>query len=133
VRAAGRSFRLPPAALALLAVFARRALTNAPALPAPPKDVPDLAWADRYLQELRAIAGPLADLSTTEYALRLGMDGSYFSSRLSKLRSALDEHLGPAAGPYRIDDGGSKPHRYRLALAADAVKVVAPGGGASLR
>ncbi|HPE05641.1 MAG TPA: CRISPR-associated ring nuclease Csm6, partial [Thauera sp.] len=48
VRAAGRSFRLPPAELAILAVFARRALAGEPALPAPPKDVPDMAWAARY-------------------------------------------------------------------------------------
>ena len=88
----------------------------------------DPAWADRYLRELRAITGPHADLSTTEHALRLGMDGSYFSSRLSKLRSALDRQLGPAAGAYRIDDGGSKPHRYRLALDGEAVKVLGSGG-----
>ena len=128
VHAAGRSFRLPPAALALLAVFARRAMSHAPALAAPPKDVPDPAWAERYLCELRAITGPHADLSTTEHALRLGMDGSYFSSRLSKLRSALDKQLGPAAGAYRIDDGGRKPHRYRLALDGEAVKVLGSGG-----
>jgi CRISPR-associated protein (TIGR02584 family) len=123
VRAAGRSFRLPPAELAILAVFARRALASEPALPAPPKDVPDLAWAARYLRELRAIVGPLGDATSAEYALRGGMDGSYFSSRLSKLRSALRRELGPAAGPYLIEDGGSKPHRYRLGLAADAVKL----------
>ncbi|TMW74629.1 TIGR02584 family CRISPR-associated protein, partial [Thauera sp. UPWRP] len=100
---------------------------------APPKDVPDMAWAARYLRELRAIVGPMRDTSSAEYALRGGMDGSYFSSRLSKLRSALDKHLGPAASTYRIDDGGKKPHRYRLALAAEAVQLLEPGGRASLR
>ncbi len=124
VRAAGRSFRLPPAELAILAVFARRALAGAPALPAPPKDVPDMAWAARYLRELRAIVGPMRDMSSAEHALRGGMDGSYFSSRLSKLRSALTRELGAAAGPYLIDDGGRRPHRYRLGLEAEAVRIV---------
>lgn len=133
VRAAGRCFRLPPAELALLAVFARRALTNEPAVPAPIKEVGDAAWAERYLRELRLIAGPLGDLSSTEHALLRGMDGSYFSSRLSKLRSALSKHLGPAAGPYQIDDGGRKPHRYRLPLDADAVQLLGPRASASLR
>lgn len=133
VRAAGRSFRLPPAELAILAVFARRALAGEPALPAPPKDVPDMAWAARYLRELRAIVGPLRDMSSAEHALRGGMDGSYFSSRLSKLRSALDKHLGPAASAYRIDDGGNRPHRYRLALEAEAVQLLEPNAHARLR
>ncbi len=133
VRAAGRRFRLPPAELAILAVFARRTLAGEPALPAPPKDAPDAAWAARYLRELRTIVGPMRDMSSAEHALRGGMDGSYFSSRLSKLRSALDKHLGPAASAYRIDDGGKKPHRYRLALAAEAVQLREPSTRASLR
>ena len=133
VRAAGRSFRLPPAELAILAVFARRALAGEPALPAPPKDVPDMAWAERYLRELRAIVGPMGDTSSAEHALRGGMDGSYFSSRLSKLRSALRRELGPAAGPYLVEDGGSKPHRYRLGLGAAAIRLVDASRDASLR
>lgn len=129
VTAAGRCFRLAPAELAMLAVFARRALTNEPALPAPSKDVPDLAWAERYLRELRAIVGPMGDTTSAEYALRGGMDGSYFSSRLSKLRSALRRELGPAAGPYLVGDGGRKPHRYRLELGAEAIRLVDATGG----
>ena len=123
VQAAGHRFRLPPAALALLAVFARRAATNEAALAAPLKDVPDPAWAERYLHELRAIVGPLGDIGSAEHALRAGMDGSYFSFQLSKLRSAIRRALGPAARPYLIDDGGRKPHRYRLALAPEAVRL----------
>ena len=126
VRAGGRSFKLPPAELALLTVFARRTVAGEPALPAPHKDVPEPVWARRYLEELRSIAGQFADLSVTERALRNGMDGSYFSSRLSKLRRALKAELGQAAAPYLIDDGGKKPHRYRLALPAEAVHVKNP-------
>ena len=92
-----------------------------------------MAWAERYLRELRAIVGPMRDMSSAEHALRGGMDGSYFSSRLSKLRSALRRELGPAAGPYLVEDGGSKPHRYRLGLGAAAIRLVDASRHASLR
>ena len=51
----------------------------------------------------------------------------------AKLRSALDKHLGPAASAYRIDDSGKKPHRYRLALGADAVQLLDPKARAGLQ
>ena len=121
VTAAGRSFQLPPSDLAMLAVFARRAQAALPALAAPPKNAPDPEWAERYLRELRTICGPLGDNDATERTLRDGMDGEHFSMRLSKLRSRLRRELGLAAAPYLIDDGKRKPHRYRLALAPDAV------------
>lgn len=133
VHAAGKRFRLPPSELAILSVFARRAIEKAPPLPAPPKDAPDPAWAERFLRELRAIVGPMADISSSEQALRAGMDGHYFSQRLSKLHSTLKKQLGPAAGPYLIDGGDGKPHQYRLNLAPDAVRVLDPGRTASLR
>jgi CRISPR-associated protein (TIGR02584 family) len=130
VTAAGKCFQLPPAELALLTVFARRAARGEPALPAPPKEVPDPEWADRYLRELRTITGPLADLAKTEHTLRHGMDGGYFSSRLSKLRNLLRDQLGAAAAaPYLIDDGGRRPKRYRLALEAEAVRIGVRHGG----
>ena len=89
-----------------------------------PKLVKEADWAERYLRELRHIAGPMADLSVTEKALQDGMDGDYFSQRLSKLRKLLRQHLGNAAAkPYLIDDGGSRPHRYRLELPAHAVTI----------
>lgn len=132
VHAAGRSFRLPPAELAFLAMFMRRALTKEPALPAPHKDVPDPEWAERYLHELRIIAGPMGNTTSATFALRAGMDGSYFSAALSRLRSKLRHELGPAARPYLIDDGGRKPYRYRLELAPDAVQLLSSSNGTSL-
>ena len=108
----------------MLAVFARRAAGGGDALPAPNKEIPDPAWAQRYLNELRTIVGPMGDTSSAEHALRGGMDGSYFSSRLSKLRSRLQRELGPVAGPYLIEDGKRKPHRYRLGLPAEAITLV---------
>ncbi len=123
IRAAGKRFKLPPAELALLTIFARHALAHGDPITAPHKDIPDPAWASRYLRELRSIVGPLADISSTEHALRHGMDGGYFSSRLSKLHRTLRQHLGVAAAHYRINDGGRRPHRYCIALAPDAIHL----------
>jgi CRISPR-associated protein (TIGR02584 family) len=122
VKAAGRIFTLPPAELALLSVFARLASQGADAVSAPPKDSPDARWAQRYLSERRTIAGEMADLDGVERALKNGMDGEYFSSHLSKLRSELRRRLGPAATRYLIDDGGARPRRYRLAIAAESIR-----------
>ncbi|TMQ76011.1 CRISPR-associated ring nuclease Csm6 [Candidatus Accumulibacter phosphatis] len=121
VRAAGKIFALPPAELALLSVFARRALRGEAPLPAPAKELADADWKKRYLVELRWIAGPMKDLDETERALRKGMDGGYFSAHLSKLKKILRRELGPAAEPYLISDGGSRPRRYSLGLRPAAV------------
>lgn len=133
VCAAGRTFQLPPAELAMLTVFVRRALAGLPALPAPPKDVADPEWSERYLRELRAICGPMSDRDATEQSLQQGMDGQYFSMRLSKLRTLLKRELGLAARPYLIDDGGARPRRYRLALEADALRILNSVNATSLR
>lgn len=122
ILAGGEALRLPPAELALLAVFARRAGAGEPSLPAPPKDAPDEASAALYRQELRRISGADADLGPTEKTLAKGMDGDYFSTHLAKLRRLLKQGLGAAAKPYLIDDGACTPRRYRLALPAEAVR-----------
>ncbi|MDO8252375.1 MAG: CRISPR-associated ring nuclease Csm6 [Rhodoferax sp.] len=122
ILAAGREVALPPAELALLAVFARRTLQGHEPLPAPTKGVPDAIWAKRYLVEYRRITGTLADIESTERALRDGMDGEYFSQRKSKLDRRLKTALGPAAEAYRIHDGGTRPRRYALTLSPDAVR-----------
>lgn len=122
ILAAGREVVLPPAELALLAVFARRSLQGDEPLPAPTKGVPDAIWAKRYLGEYRRITGTLADIESTERALRDGMDGEYFSQRKSKLDRRLKTALGPAAEAYRIHDGGTRPRRYALTLTPDAVR-----------
>ena len=122
ILAAGREVPLPPAELALLAVFARQTLQGGEPLPAPPKGATDPAWASRYLREYRRITGVLADKDTTEKALIKGMDGEYFSQRKSKLDKRLKTALGPAAEAYRIHDGGTRPRRYALTLSPDAVR-----------
>ncbi|MCB1968409.1 MAG: TIGR02584 family CRISPR-associated protein [Candidatus Accumulibacter sp.] len=121
VEAGGKVFSLPPAELALLSVFARRAQHEEAPLPAPAKELPDADWKKRYLVELRWIARPMRDLDETERALRKGMDGGYFSVRLSKLKKLLRRELGPAAAPYLIGDGGSRPRLYSLGLRPTAI------------
>lgn len=124
VSACGTKFRMAPAQLALLAVFARRRLQGENAIGAPAKDVPDGEWAARYLSELRAIAGPMGDIDAAERALRNGMDGNYFSTTLSRLREVLRHRLGSAVSPYLIDDGGCRPRRYALRLPASALTLL---------
>lgn len=122
ITAGTTTLELPPAELALLAVFARRAMRAEPPLPAPAKGAPDAAWARRYLAEYKAIVGTMADSDATQTALKRGMDGEYFSQRKSKLDKRLKTILGPAADAYRIHDGGTRPGRYGLTLTPDAVR-----------
>jgi len=131
IRAGGCSIELAPAELALLAVFARQVLSHGGTLPAPSKGVPDLPWAQRFLKEYRAITGTLADTDATERALKHGMDGEYFSVRKSKLERKLKTALGPAADAYKIDGGKQRPGKYRLTLAAEALRFVDNVGSVS--
>lgn len=121
--AAGKTIVLPPAELALLAVFARNALESQPALAAPAKGVDDPAWGRRYLREYRAIVGAFADADVTEHALRNGMDGEYFSTRKSKLHRRLGEALGPAGAAYLIHNVGTKnAGKYQIGLPQQAIR-----------
>ena len=124
ILAGSKEIALPPAELALLAVFARQTLQGTQALAAPTKGVPDAAWAKRYLREYRLITGNMADIEGTERALKSGMDGDYFSQRKSKLEKRLKAALGPAFEAYRIHDGGTRPRRYGLTLTPDAIRFV---------
>jgi CRISPR-associated protein (TIGR02584 family) len=122
IHAGGQRIELPPAELALLAVFARQTLSGGAALSAPPKSAPDPAWGRLFLKEYRAITGTLADIESTERALKNGMDGEYFSQRKSKLEKRLKTALGSSANHYRIDDGGTRPRKYRLMLSPESVR-----------
>lgn len=112
---------LPPAELALLAVFARRVLRGEPPLAAPIKGVADSSWGQRFMAEYRAIVGLVNDTDATGRALREGMDGEYFSQRKSKLERQMRNKLGPAAEAYRIHDGSTRPGRFGLTLSRNAI------------
>ena len=120
IRASGKAFRLPPAELALLILFARSAQAGKEPLAAPKKDVHDRQWGERYLAELRKVKGEFADLDKTEKALKNGMDGDFFSQTKSKLHNSLEKALGAASLPYLIDDSGTRPRRFRLKLGPEA-------------
>lgn len=124
VTAGDVGFRMAPAQLAMLAVFVRRLMAGMPPIGAPAKDVPDVAWANRYLEELRRISGSMGDIDAAERALRNGMDGNYFSTTLSRLQHVLRKHLGVAAPAYLINDGGCRPRLYTLTLSREAVTLV---------
>ena len=124
VSASGIEFRMAPTQLALLCVFARRLVNGEPAIGAPAKDVPDRQWADRFLAELRRIAGRIGDIDAAEHALRNGMDGNYFSTTLSRLHVVLKKQLGPSAQVFLVNDGACRPRRYALTLPTTAVKIL---------
>lgn len=122
IEAAGTVIRVPPTELALLSLFARRLLSCEPPVLAPNKEVPDTEWADRYLDEYDLIKGEWGDTDLTRKALKIGMDGKYFSSCKSNLHRTLKKTLGIAADPYLIDDGNQRPRRYSLALSKEALE-----------
>ncbi|SEQ47609.1 CRISPR-associated protein, NE0113 family [Ectothiorhodospira magna] len=121
VRLGRKTLTLSPSHMALYCLFARRATEGDPPLEAPGKGVPDPEWAERYLQMLKELSDPMADLDKTERALAHGMDGEYFSQALSKLHRRLRAALGTMAGPYLIHDGGARPRRYSLDLPPSSI------------
>lgn len=125
--AGGVTVELPPAELALMSVFARRALRGDPSLPAPPKGVADPDWGKRFLAEYQAIVGFVSVTDSTGIALRKGMDGEYFSARKSKLEGRLKRALGAAARRYCIDDGGTRPRQYTLTLDRESINFASNG------
>lgn len=122
IRAAGLLFKLPPAPLALLALFARRAMHGRQSLAAPTKTIPDVDLAELFLRELKTIAGTLGDIDRTLARLADGMGDDFFSQTLSRLQRCLKEALGQAAQPYLIDNGGSRQRRYQLPLMPQAIR-----------
>jgi CRISPR-associated protein (TIGR02584 family) len=124
VQAADKIFRLPPAQFAMLVAFAHRLRASLPPMRAPLKEVQDREWAADYLQNLRSAYGLHLPDSIAE-ALEKGVDESYFSQHLSRLRRRLRDELGLAATPYLIDGGNTRPRRYRLALAPQAIHFAA--------
>jgi CRISPR-associated protein (TIGR02584 family) len=121
--AGAHEITLPPAQLALLSLFARRAQNGDGAIFAPAKECGDAALARTYLDELAAIS-PDGDHTATERALRKGMDGDYFSQTLSKLHRLLKNRMGAMVTPYIIDDGDCRPRRYRLKIVPENIRFV---------
>jgi len=121
ITAHGNVVELPPADLAFLSWFARRAMAGQPALPCPKDGVPESDYAGEYLQEYRRIVGALGDDDRTCHRYRHGMSKADFEERKSKLKRALTLALGAAAQPYLIEGTGRSPKRFALVLPADAI------------
>lgn len=124
IEAASRGAELPPAELAFLAWFARRARQGLPGLACPSEGVPSAEHAQAYLAEYRRIRGFLDDDAATIRRHAQGMTKADFEERKSKLKRVLQRALGAAASPYTIAGEGRKPMRYRLALPAEAIRIV---------
>jgi CRISPR-associated protein (TIGR02584 family) len=122
IRASGIVIELPPAELAFLSVFAKRAQAGESPLSAPCKGVPDLEWAKRYLDEYRRIVGTLSDIEATERSLRHGMEDGYFSQRKSRLEKTLKAKLQSASVHYLIHNGNVRPGRFRLMLPPQSIR-----------
>ena len=122
VRVGGRMLALPRVPLALLALFARRAVQGSGPVGAPSKGAPNADLAAWFLEELHALAGGLGDTDRTQARLSGGMSDDFFSQTRSKLHKLLRNALGVAAAPYLIDGGRAKVRRYCLGVPADAVR-----------
>ena len=122
IEAGGQVVTLPPAELAFLAWFARRAQAGLEGLPSPSDGAPSELYAQAYLAEYRRIRGVMADDERTRQRYRDGMGKADFEERKSKLKRLLCASLGAAARPYLIEGAGRRPMRYRLELAADAIR-----------
>lgn len=128
IRAAGKIVRLSPNSIAMLSIFARRALKNDPAIHAPAKPVqdfvlPDKDWGKRLLDELLEVYDHRDDIpEETRKALREGMDGNQFSTYLARLNKSLKNSLGAAAMAYLIGNAGRRPCLYRINLSREAIR-----------
>ena len=122
IRAAGKVHIMRKPALALLSVFARRAMERKGPLSAPNKYVKDDVWTARFFRELRRCVQDDGDLSDqTLEALKAGMDGDLFSMQLSRLQKTLRSMLGTSAPQYLIDNGGTRPGKFRINLSPDSI------------
>jgi hypothetical protein len=87
---AAPEIELPPAELALLAVFARGHARRA-SLTRTCEERARPAWGRRYLPSTGAITGVWPTSKPPNVALKNGMDGEYFSQRKSKLEKRLKQ------------------------------------------
>jgi CRISPR-associated protein (TIGR02584 family) len=124
IRAAGKAFALPPAELALLSVFARRALRGEGRCRHPTRTCPRSNGSSAISSNC---AGSTARRRTTTPPSAPSKKAwtAATSRRTSRSsRRSSERQLGPAAAPYLISDGGSRPRLYRLDLRPSAVNYV---------
>ena len=134
VEADGQRFELQPAPFAFYAALAYRALKGKPALPAPPKDAHDAAWAAEVLSDMRSIYGLIHMPQGVEDSLLKDCSGSKISPMLSRLRRGFAQALAPGRAGLYFDDGGTHRHkRYAIPLPAAHISVVRLDGAGQQR
>jgi CRISPR-associated protein (TIGR02584 family) len=118
--AGGCEVPMPPADLAFLLWFARRARAGLDGLRRPFETGPNLDYAREYLAEYDRLRG----LNTAvEERYRYGLSVRDFDERRSRVNAALRNALGArAAAPYLIE-GEGRPKVYRLGLAPQAIEI----------
>ena len=122
VAAGDQQVLLPPADMAFLAWFVRRARSGLPGLRCPLDGQPSVEHAQAYLAEYRRIR---VDDDHPAQRYRLGMGKAGFLERKSKLNASLVASLGAAAAaPYLIVGEGRRPMQYRLTLPKEALRFV---------
>lgn len=120
--AGGKRVQLAPVPMAMLVLFARRAMQGLPPVSAPNKEFAETEWRDWFVPDfVYCSGGRNASTDSTLHALRNGMDGRWFSTALNRLHKNLKKALGPAATAYLVHDGACRPRRYGLQLAEHAI------------
>lgn len=131
VEADGQRMVLQPAPFAFVVALASRALQGKPALPAPPKEVHDPAWAAEVVDDMRRVYGLMEMPLGAEESLLEDSSGTRISPMVSRLRRGLSAGLAPSRLSLYFDDGGTHRHkRYAVPLPAAAISVIRPRGGA---
>lgn len=131
--AGGIPVPLPPVQIAFYGWLARRVVAGAGPVVCPRDGVPEADYANAFLDEYRAVIGPMGDDERTASRLNEGMDKAFFEETKSRVNHSLRRCLGPAATPYLIQRFGPRRQwAHGLALAPAAVQwgaqVPASGG-----
>ena len=123
----GISHKMTPRDLSFLTMFARRQINNKARLSAP-NAIGDESLANDFLYEFELITGNSIEIDKqlqTTFGQPPRMRSDYFSPTLTKLRKALEKKLGAGnAKPYLIDDGGTRPKTYELAINKENIRII---------
>jgi len=114
--------RLSPSQFSLLCWYARRKQKGDHPLSCPKEGVPNMAYAQDYLKEVKTIRGKAGDIDRTEKALRKGMDQAFFEQKLSRLNASLLNALGPQANPYLVRGQGKRGKSYEIGLCKESIR-----------
>jgi len=124
ISATGVVFKMSDSLLSFYSWVLRETLLEDRVIQKPHDVDPNMGYASSYLKEYEEVAGELRDIDKTEAALSKGMDGQFFTEKLSRINKCLEENLGKRlAAPYKIKGHGSRGSMfYSTAITADQYK-----------